>query len=107
MWCVLIGLFGVLFVQVVIEEKARFELEFYRRCQRAGLGDTVKTKSEIQKAAEIARKMGTEKDFLPKNKKRHSRARWLNKKLCNGGQRYEQKVRAREVNGMQKPKEGG
>lgn len=86
------------------EPNAKFELEFYKRCRRAGLGDTVKTESEIREAAEIVQKMATEKEFQRKLKRYHLKARWLNKCLLNGSHLFvaeeakaEQKRKAEEV----------
>lgn len=93
---ILAGAIAVASVQEACEQKKKFELEFYKRCQSAGLGNVVKTKSEIQKAAEIAQKMVSEKEFQRKLKKYHLKARWLNERLNNGGMLFAQKARAEE-----------
>lgn len=90
------GFLGVLGVRDIEAKTEKFDLEFYKRCQRAGLGNAVKTESEIQKASKIAQKMATEKAFQRKLEKRHLKARWLNARLNNGGLLFAQDARAKK-----------
>lgn len=73
-----------------------FELELYKRCQEAGLGDAVETKEEIQQAGEIAQTLASEKAFSRKIKKRHLKAEWLNKRLKNGKPLFAKETEARQ-----------
>lgn len=95
-WAICIILFPFSLYYQWHTKRVKFELEFYKRCHKAGLGDTVKTESEIQKAAEIVQKMAEEPAFSMEVKKRYLQEKWLNKRLCNGKQLLEQENEKRK-----------